>query len=99
MEVAPEKVAKIVLAVCCLHNYSMKLNSQYVSARDFDRYDYGELQPGLWRAEVAHGLGGPPLQHVNAPQPSDGISVRNLLKTYFLTAHGEVPWQYDIFKS
>lgn len=53
IELNPEKTTKIVLAICCLHNYLLRRKSSinyFAPPRMFDcENQSGRLIPGLWK--------------------------------------------------
>lgn len=96
-----EKVDRVVLAVCYLHNFLMtKKQSQYVYAPEgtFDKEDLekGDIIPGSWRMN-----GGMPEKNM-LPLSQQGShnscnnakEVRNEFENYFISPEGEVDWQY-----
>lgn len=96
MELKPEKVNKVVLAVCALHNFLMTRKSMYATGADFDREnENGTITQGNWRAEISEEALLPlqPLQHPGRI-PDDARVVRTRFMNYFM-AEGEVPWQYQ----
>lgn len=90
-----EKTSKIVLAICALHNFLMTISNKYATPSDFDcEIDEGVVIPGKWRAEVINNL--LPLktnQQKNAA--TDAKTIQNIFKEYFVSAEGEVSWQYQ----
>lgn len=51
IHMAPTKIIYIVLAICTLHNFLLKLKTSYATASTFDRYnsDSYDFQHGEWR--------------------------------------------------
>ena len=94
IEVHPSFAEDIVLACCILHNYLREYSgNNYMPARALDQEMVnGDIVPGQWREEVRlHEL-----QRDRQTNPSQyAKEIRNHLADYFLTAEGEVPWQYD----
>lgn len=96
MELKPEKVNKVVLAVCALHNFLITRKSMYTTCADFDREnENGTITEGNWRAEIQEEALLPlqPLQHPGWI-PDDARAVRTQFMNYFM-GEGEVPWQYQ----
>lgn len=96
IELKPEKVNKVVLAICALHNFLITRKSLYVSSGDFDRYnENGTLIQGNWRTELGGNTLLPLMSRVHPGRvPEDAHTVRTRLMNYFVT-DGEVPWQYQ----
>lgn len=91
------KTTKIVLAISALHNFLMtERDNKYSSPSDFDcETDNGEIIPGRWRAEVNVELLALNLRidHQGNP-PTDAKLIQQTFKDFFVSAEGEVPWQY-----
>lgn len=99
IELDPEKCTKIVLAICCLHNYllSRKDSNNYAPPGTFDREERCGLIPGSWREEGApetslHSMGSTNIQR-NASYTAK--EVRDHFKDYFMSTEGELTWQYQ----
>lgn len=92
-----EKTTLIVLAICALHNFLMtEADARYATAMDFDREaDNGEIIPGRWREELAQNgeIRSLNLGHDRNPT-TDARRIQSIFKDYFVSAEGEVPWQY-----
>ena len=94
IEVYPCFAEDIVLACCTLHNYLREENGkQYMPPRAVDQeLGNGDFLPGEWREEINLDE----LQRDRQTNPAQyAKEIRNGLSDYFLTARGEVPWQYD----
>lgn len=95
MELHPERVVKVTLAVCALHNFLIMRQSCYASPADFDRDNEGILTTGSWRNEVGDDEQLMPLR--NAGHLGRGAlsshAIRDEFKDYFLR-EGNVEWQY-----
>lgn len=94
-EMRPEKVVKIVLAICALHNFLITRKSCYSTPNDFDREENGSTVEGRWREDLE---GMSQLTGLNALQNTGRTSesaqcVRDKFQNYFIGA-GEVDWQY-----
>ena len=97
----PEKVTKIVLACCTLHNY---LREQTVSrlvymprgSVDAEDPDTHALLPGEWRSEE-NPQGWIGLAHQGSNRHSTvAKELRDYLCDYFVSSCGEVSWQYNM---
>lgn len=96
IEMRPEKIAKVVLAICALHNFLITRNSSYSTRIDFDREENGKFVGGQWRQDLqgmSELCGLSPLQNTGRTSES-AQSVRNKFLNYFIGT-GEVDWQYD----
>jgi hypothetical protein len=52
IELCPEKVVKVVMAICALHNFLLARKSQmYANNNSFDREQNGIVETGSWREE------------------------------------------------
>lgn len=96
IENGPEKVVRIVLAICALHNYLMTRSTRYATSNDFDIERNGEVIEGEWRSEI--GRQGQ-LQSITGNSThgrptNNALEIREHFKNYFVSAHGEVNWQY-----
>ena len=94
MEISPEHVELVVMAICVLHNYLREVATpQYIPAESLDQ-DLGDgtFAPGRRREE--EGL--PSLQPTVQRNPSQyAKDVRNIFADYFLSRTGQVAWQYN----
>lgn len=90
---SPEKVEKIVMACCALHNFlRMESGDSYLSTLIDRENDSRELIPGAWRED-------PRLAQAALPR-STNLSVRakeqrDYLCQYVNSTCGAVPWQWD----
>lgn len=90
----PDKVVKITLASCVIHNYLRECRSQAYTAptlADWEREDH-EVMPGEWRQD------GPGAFHnveaCRSRNPTQGAkNQRDLMKEYFVSPQGHVTWQ------
>lgn len=101
IEMRPEKVVKVVLAICALHNFLITRKSCYSTSNDFDREEDGIIFEGQWRQDLA-GLSDRERERVfTGLQPPQNIGrtsesaqrVRDKFVNYFMGT-GEVDWQY-----
>lgn len=99
MNLGPETVVDIVLAICILHNFLLTHSSRssYLlpGLVDTEDEETHERIPGSWREEnisenVFFPLNGGNRNNYKASQKE----VRNEFKEYFMTPLGEVSWQY-----
>ena len=93
IEVNPNYLEKIVFAPCILHNFLRdNASSDYIPLGAVDmELEAGSLVPGAWRQE----LNLDSLQRNSQRNASQyAKEMRNKLADYFLTAEGELPWQY-----
>lgn len=79
----PEKVEKIVLATCALHNF-LRVNRPLGFTVDTD------FELGNWRNYASHGMAN--LEGVPRRAPTDAKEVRELYCDY-VNNEGAVPWQ------
>ena len=85
----PDKVEKIVLAACCLHN--MLIDKKPIDAPSIDQEDCEHnVIPGRWRENPSLATS-EKTTHRNCTLSAKGQ--RTLLKTFFNSAIGSVPWQ------
>jgi hypothetical protein len=94
----PEKVDHVVMAVCCLHNYIMSKKSTKHPETMFDRQstETGIVEPGSWRGDGTPDNNMLPLGIVCSNNYSNEAKrIRDEFKEFFVTPHGEVPWQYS----
>ncbi|XP_035432552.2 uncharacterized protein LOC118264220 [Spodoptera frugiperda] len=96
IELCPEKVIKLVTAICVLHNFLLERSSRHVYAPQgsFDEEIDGVVTPGSWRQD-------PPPDNIlfsNRPLASnmsnESKEIREEYKEYFVSPEGEVSWQY-----
>lgn len=96
----PEKVTSIVLAICTLHNFLLSTNearSHYVNQGSVDHEDPTThiVTPGEWRQETGAQNAFLPLQCTSEHNYSNAAKdIRKELTEYFMTTTGEVQWQY-----
>ena len=92
----PDKVATCVAACCCLHNMlRRRCGRAYIPPGSIDTEDANQqLVPGEWRRYTTL-TKLKPTDNKNTPAFSK--QQRNVLKEYFVSPAGEVPWQYDMF--
>ena len=94
LEISPEHVELVVMAVCILHNYLREEASpQYMPAEAVDHdIGNGTIAPGRWREEGEL----PSLQPTLQRNPSQFAKyVRNIFTDYFVSRPGQVSWQYN----
>ncbi len=94
LEISPQNVDKVVLASVTLHNFlRQKCGKQYIGPVliDHENPEHNYI-PGRWRDDFNM----PPLAAA-AARNADAYSKqgREILREYFLTDAGELPWQYD----
>ena len=91
--VTPDKVEKIVLGACTLHNYLRASQAHNMSGEVDVEDDDHNVIPGSWRDQQT--LTGLPSTHArNASQGAKAL--RDSLKTYFLSEAGQVSWQMNM---
>lgn len=97
----PNTATEITLAVCYLHNFLRKSASNKIynppgtfdsECTDTTEYD---IIPGQWRRKNINQSSLQALPKVPRRSSQDAQNVRNMLKEYFMTPEGEVPWQYE----
>lgn len=90
-----EAAIDVTLAACILHNILRRhhgTNSLPPRAVDSEDVNY-RLIPGSWRRDP-HGLAGPSASRSRNPS-NDAKAMRDKLATHFVSAEGEVDWQYN----
>lgn len=91
-----EKARKVTLACCALHNFLISRKSiAYAPTSSIDqRVDHGNISEGQWRNEIPDGTMYPlerdPTRYISA----NAKKVRENFESYFMSADGEVPWQF-----
>lgn len=86
----------------CLHNFlkhkndeKAPLQQRYCHPQFVDRETEGYLIEGEWRQE-SQGDHIRPIGNVGAHRSTrEAYALRDTLSSYFMTAVGEVPWQYE----
>ena len=83
----------MIKAAVCLHNYLRQTNNAYYCPAGFvDSQDCtGQIQPGKWRSIVDCLRNGAlrPLPHPRGTRyPQSAVIVKNLMKRYFNSEHG-----------
>lgn len=91
IELHPNRVTKIVMCICALHNFLVTKSSCYSSAADFDQEINGQLVEGRWRRETESSERGTQPRNRNT---NEATEVQNVFMNYFISNEGEVPWQY-----
>ncbi|XP_072390912.1 WD repeat-containing protein 3 isoform X2 [Diabrotica undecimpunctata] len=98
MLLEPTTASKIILTACYLHNFLRKSASRNIynppGTYDADCSDTTDLIPGAWRSEVCNQPVLVNLAKIPRKSAPSALHVRNVLKDYFMTPEGEVPWQY-----
>lgn len=95
----PEKVRKIVMCCCHLHNYLSKSNSDYYIQRgdvDYENTTAGIIEEGSWRKEIQGTL-----QLQRSIRGNSGVVAKNTrddFTEYFNSAAGSVSWQNNCLK-
>lgn len=86
----PQKVSKIVLACCHLHNYLSK-SEKYIRNNDvdFENINTGDIRPASWRTESQELI---PTPRLRGNPTIEAKAVRDEFCEYFNTT-GAVPWQ------
>ena len=95
----PEKVEKIVLATCVLHNFLRSKSSAraiYTPPDILDREDpkTHEVRGGSWRESSSNGMVAVARQSGNRP-PTAAKDIQDELKDYF-NEQGKVDWQWNL---
>ena len=97
INMAPEKVQCIILAICALHNCFSKRSSTYVTPSTYDRDNATMINAiqGDWRKEANI------FENLQALIPrkveADAVLNRNNYMAYF-NNDGRVPWQDEMLK-
>ena len=86
----PERIENVVLAACCLHNLIRQKNPATTEFNSEDPTTH-DLIPALWRGDQTL----PQLPSLPRGQRStlSAKAQRLLLKDYFVSPAGSVPWQ------
>lgn len=94
---SPEKVDKIVLACCSLHNWLRRTSSAtYLTPGlvDNENLETGEILPGTWREIATRGLRN--IGNVGSNNHArDAGLIRDKYAQYFIGS-GRVPWQNEM---
>ena len=89
----PDKVVKLVKAMCVLHNYLRTNEDQRYTPPGF--YDVveadGTIREGFWRRSQVDTLGMD--GHCSRSSTTRATQVREHLTAYFSSDNGSVPWQ------
>uniref|UniRef100_A0A023F1D4 Putative nuclease harbi1-like protein n=1 Tax=Triatoma infestans TaxID=30076 RepID=A0A023F1D4_TRIIF len=99
IELPPEKVKSIVLAICALHNFLLSKPSSanlYAPLGTFDSEIAGSHIHGSWRNEghpdaTLYSL---KTTYMNKNHTKTAKNIREQFQNYFVSQHGEIPWQY-----
>lgn len=92
----PDRAQKIIAACCFLHNYLIQNNKNiYCPPKYADHFDdEGELVEGEWRRKVNdQSLYSSSLPSHKGRSTDEAKYYRELLKNYFQSPIGSVPWQ------
>lgn len=90
-----EKTTSTTLACCALHNFLLKKKSNYLTSVLTDRYDdNGALIPGAWRSDIPLAVENGTEEIPSSYISSEAKAVREEFQNYFMSAIGELPWQY-----
>lgn len=96
INMAPEKIRYIVLAICALHNCLSKRSSTYVTPSTYDKdTTTTDAMQGDWRTDVNT------LENlqVSRPRNVDAEAVKNRINyMVYFNNDGKVPWQDDMLK-
>lgn len=101
----PKFVDKIIISTICLHNFLKTVNDlrsandriycppNYVDTEETD----GTIAPGAWRNECSNNM-----ERIRSStahrSTAEAYQQRDAIADYFLTPHGEVPWQRDYIR-
>lgn len=95
ISLSPEKVDKIILTCCALHNWLRKTSIAYITSTLIDTKvsETGEIIPGTWRELQAEGLRN--VGNIGSHNHTrDAAQIRDRYAQYFVGA-GRIPWQND----
>lgn len=104
IQAQPEKASKFILAAVALHNWLKKQNDVqkaygrlYCPPGYTDYEDvHGILHKGIWRSEVTEASSLSEISKLSSNNHSKTAQAyRQRVADYFLSAQGELPWQYD----
>ena len=94
----PEKVEKIVMAACVLHNFLRSKPSSrdiYTPQESFDREINGTIIEADWRQMAGNNNGLPNIQQQEGNKSTtEAREIRDELCDFFNT-NGQVPWQWN----
>lgn len=91
-----DKVDKIVLACCALHNWLRKTSQAYLPPGLIDHEDYNyEITNGTWRQKQSCLTDLVPTSNRNAC--TDAKKIRDDYCAYF-NGEGALPWQWKLIK-
>lgn len=99
INLAPNKVKDVTLAICALHNFLISTTKYYLCPGlvDFEDPSTHEIVNGEWRNEPPPEGSLFPIQR--GQQRNYSVSqkdVRDEFREYFMTTAGEVQWQYRL---
>lgn len=95
IHLVPEKVRKITIACCALHNYLLMRSSIYFYPTLVDHYDNnGNVVHGDWRSDVNSENNFYPLEAHRTFNTNKGKQIRDELSEYFVH-EGEISFQYS----
>ncbi|XP_067212636.1 uncharacterized protein [Linepithema humile] len=103
---SPDVADRLVLAAICLHNFlktkndeKVPLQQRYCHPQFTDREtEEGDLIEGEWRQQTQIDQIRP-MRNAGAHRATrEAYTMRDTLSSYFMTAAGEVPWQYEYIR-
>ncbi|CAI6358932.1 unnamed protein product [Macrosiphum euphorbiae] len=98
INMSPDNIKKVVLAICSLHNFLRKTSNSYASNKTFDKEDTNTheiINNGDWRNEAADITEIQKLVQRNAHSDSK-INLNNHKKFY--NEKGKVDWQEEMLQ-
>ena len=100
MALTPGRVKDIVLAICALHNFLLeskdRANYLHQGLIDTENEDTHEVTPGTWRDDGPTNSMFPLHTGIQRNYAISQKQVREEFTEYFMTAEGEVSWQYRL---
>lgn len=98
-------VDRFVLTAMCLHNFlrtkndeKILLQQRYCYPQFIDRETEEDLIEGEWRQE-SQDIHIKPMGNIGGYRATrEAYTMRDTLSSYFMTAAGEVPWQYEYIR-
>lgn len=94
IDVCPENVTTMVVAICTLHNFLMTENRPVF--KDFDHDNDGIVTPGNWRHT---GFNWDSIRSQVGGRNDNAIEIRSRFMEYFSSPLGAVSWQNNAINS
>lgn len=96
INIAPEKIKYVILAICYLHNYLRKSSPSYATSTEIDRPDKESLQSNTIINDLNHTM--PQLQGKSTKNPCNTAKENRLKYMDYFNNKGKVSWQDEMLK-